>query len=201
MVAKNYHIPKLISSKQEADLLAQCDEKYRCIVLLLLDGGLRVTECVALQRKDFNFLENQVIVKTLKKREDVHYRYVPLTQRLLVALAEYWKGLKDKRPEAYLFPSGKGSEVPHLGRKQVWKSIKKKSNGVINPHMLRHTCATKVVNSGNDILTAKELLGHAKVATTEIYVHIEQEKVKQAIASIEHILSIVSIIESRTSNF
>ena len=66
MVTKNYHIPKLISSKQEADLLAQCDEKYRCIVLLMLDGGLRVTECVALQRKDFNFLENQVIVKTLK---------------------------------------------------------------------------------------------------------------------------------------
>lgn len=186
MLTKNYHVPKLITPKQEADLLAECDEKYTCIVLLMLDGGLRVTECISLQRKDFNFMENQVVVKTLKKREaDAVYRYVPLTQRLLIALAEYWKELKDKRPEAYLFPSGKGSETPHLGRKQVCKQIKKKSNGRIHPHMLRHTCATKIVSEGNDIRVAKELLGHKKVATTEIYLHIEQEKVKRAIASIE----------------
>jgi len=53
--------------------------------------------------------------------------------------------------------------------------------------MLRHTCATKVVNEGNDIRVAQQLLGHASVATTEIYLHIEQEKVRRAISSIEQI--------------
>ena len=188
MLTNNYHIPKLISLKQEADLLEKCDEKYTCIVLLMLDGGLRVTECVAIQRKDFNFLENHIVVKTLKKRgEEEHYRIVPMTQRLLIALSEYWKDLKDKRPEAYMFPAGKGSEQKHLGRKQIWKQIKKKSNGVIHPHMLRHTCATKIVSEGNDIRVAQELLGHTNAATTAIYLHVEREKVKRAIASIEKI--------------
>jgi len=53
--------------------------------------------------------------------------------------------------------------------------------------MLRHTCATKIVSEGNDIRVAQELLGHTNAATTAIYLHVEREKVKRAIASIEKI--------------
>ena len=183
-----YHTPKLATYKQQEQLLEQCNKKYTCIVLLMLDCGLRITEVLRLQVKDLNFMDNEVRVLSLKKRDKSHFRAIPFSQRLLKALGEYWKELKDKRPDAYLFPTGhKYSDTPHLTRGQAWKYIKKKSNGSIHPHVLRHTCATRIVNEGNDIRIAKEVLGHESVATTEIYLHVEQQQIKQAIASIEKI--------------
>ena len=186
MKPTNYHVPKLASHEEQELLLEKCNVKYKCLVLLMLDGGLRVTEVIRLQLMDFNFLENYVVVKSLKKREKTKHRIVPLTTRLLTAIGKYWEKLKDKRPEAYLFPAGAPySETPHLTRVQAWKYIKKKSEGIINPHMLRHTFATRLVNEGNDIRTAKELLGHERLATTEIYLHVEQQQIERAITSIE----------------
>ena len=60
------------------------------------------------------------------------------------------------------------------------------SNGRVYPHMLRHTFATRIVNNGNELRIAKELLGHKSIATTEIYTHVSEAQVKAAIDSIQH---------------
>ena len=85
MKPTNYHVPKLASHQEQEQLLERCNVKYKCLVLLMLDGGLRVTEVVRLQLKDFNFLENYVVIESLKKREKTKHRIVPLTTRLPVS--------------------------------------------------------------------------------------------------------------------
>ncbi|MEM9823006.1 MAG: tyrosine-type recombinase/integrase, partial [Bacteroidota bacterium] len=182
----NYHSPKLLTLKQQKQLLQNCtSNKYRVIILLMLDCGLRVTETIRLQLKHFNFQQNHLIVESLKKRGKKHQRQIPLTQRLLDAISDYWQTLKSTTPESYLFPPSSQSQQKHLSRKQVWRKIKKLSNGAVYPHMLRHTFATRIVNNGNELRIAKELLGHRSIATTEIYTHVSADQVKSAIQSIE----------------
>ena len=182
----NYRQPKLLNTNQQKQLLQHCtSKKYRVIILLMLDCGLRVTEAVRLQLKHFNFMENYVSIESLKKRGKKEFRKIPLTQRLLDALSSYWQELKSTDTDAYLFPPNIQSKQSHLSRKQVWRKIKKISNGTIYPHMLRHTFATRIVNNGNELRIAKELLGHKSIATTEIYTHVTDEQVKEAISSIE----------------
>ncbi len=187
-MSKNRHTPKFLSKKQQLLLLESChSKKYRVLILLMLDCGLRVTEVVRLQLKDFNFLENYVLVKSLKKRklDKARTRQIPMTNRLLDALSTYWQTLKQKDPDAYLFPPSSQSKQLHLSRKQVWRKVKKISNGTVYPHALRHTFATRIVNEGNDLRIAKEFLGHKNIATTEIYTHVAQNQMKEAIASID----------------
>lgn len=153
----------------------------------MADAGLRVTEVVRLQVKHFNFHDRTVIVQSLKKRPTAKdkVRVIPLTQRIMDALTNYWGVMKSKQPDAYLFPPSAQSDQPHLCRKMVWRRLKKHSSGIINPHMLRHFFASRVVNEGNDIRTAQKMLGHASQQTTEIYLHVPQQKIQAAISSIE----------------
>ncbi len=182
----NYRTPKFLTEQQQTNLLKSCSsQKYQVIILLMLDCGIRVTETVRLQFKHFNFMENYVIIESLKKRGKNHVRKIPLTQRLLDVLSNYWQELKTNEPDNYLFPPSSQSKQKHLSRKQVWRKIKKLSNGQVYPHMLRHTFATRVVNNGNELRVAKELLGHQSIATTEIYTHVSGQQVKMAIESIQ----------------
>jgi len=178
---------QLLTPQQLDILLQSLNRKYRLITLLMADAGLRVTEVVRLQVKHFNFPEQTVQIQSLKKRPTAKdkIRMLPLTQRIMEALTDYWGIMKNKESNAYLFPPSSQSNQLHLSRKMVWRRLKKHSNGLINPHMLRHYFATRVVNEGNDIRTAQKMLGHASQQTTEIYLHVPQQKIQAAISSIE----------------
>ena len=180
----NYNIVKVLPPAVQQNLLDKCNAKYKCIIVLMLDCGLRVTEAVSLQVKHFDFFNKKIIVKSLKKRGVQHYRDIPMTTRTVETLANYWDKLKDKNPDAFIFPSPT-SASGHLGRKQVWKQVKKKTDGYAHPHMLRHTFATRTVNEGNDILVIQNLLGHSNLRSTEIYLHVHEAEKRKAIASIE----------------
>lgn len=170
---------------QEA-LIQKSNSKYRLLFLLMLDCGLRISETITLQVKNFNFFKKEVTVKSLKKRDKQEYRTIPMTQRVMEALGNYWKVLKNKTPDAYVFPGGKGSRTPYINRTSVWRQIKKKSDGYVYPHMLRHTFATRIVNEGNDIRVAQDLLGHGDIRTTQIYLHVDEAQRRAAIESIQY---------------
>jgi integrase/recombinase XerD len=177
---------KLVPRQLQEALAGTKNLKYRVIILLMLDCGLRVTEVVKLQRKHFNFMQNTVTVTSLKKRSTrLKTRTIPLSARLLEAVSDYWSKVKAPEADAYLFPGAKGSKELYMSRVVVWKRIKKYSNGVVHPHMLRHTFATRVVREGNDIRVAQKLLGHNSQLTTEIYLHVEDQELRQAIHSID----------------
>lgn len=181
----------LPTPRQIEDLIHKCNFKYKLIVSLMADAGLRVSEVVRLQVKHFNFRSRTITVESLKKREGEtkrgRFREIPLTARIIQWFTEYWKRAPIDRedPDAFIFPAGKGSEQDYLSRKRVWRRLKKHSDGAIKPHALRHSFATRVVNEGNDIGVAQKLLGHKSRQTTEIYLHVGQAAMARAIESIE----------------
>ncbi len=183
----NYHEAKFLTKAQQENLLTACKNlKYRLIILLMLDCGLRVTEVVSLKIKHFNFLQNYVEVDSLKKQKKTEVRRVHLTQRLLDTIANYLHTLKNYTSECYIFPAVSSQNLSgHLSRKQVWRKVKKLTGNAVYPHILRHTFASRIVNEGNELRTAQKLLGHSSSKTTEIYTHITEEQGRVAIASIE----------------
>ena len=154
-------------------------KKYQVIILLMLDCGLRVTEVVKLQCKHINFSQNQVTVEFQHKM-----RTIPLTQRLLKSLADYWQTLSTSNPDDHLFPAGKNSKIGHIGRKQIWKKINQLSKGTANPTMLRNTFANRIVQE-NELAVAKELLGNQSLEATEKHLKVSENQKEIAIESIE----------------
>lgn len=186
MIVTEFHY---LTDRQSDLLLSRIGDnsKYRLITLLMMDAGLRVSEAISLQFDNLRFREKLIRVRTLKKRNE-QYRDVPMSSRIMETMAKYlgqYKGDKNDG-QSWLFPS----QESHLGRKAVWAfydRMRKKDPELKNlhPHALRHTFATRLVNSDVNLLTAKELLGHGTIQTTEIYTHIPSEVLRNSIKAIE----------------
>jgi integrase/recombinase XerD len=186
---KNVFLPdgfKVLSPSMQDLLLAKCNVQYKVIALFMMDAGLRVSEVMNLRVKHINTLNKTVFVESLKKRKP-EYREVPMSERLLDAMTDYWQKMKDRQPDAFLFPQVKDPKK-HKDRRSVWRRLKKYTDGAVHPHMLRHTCATRIVNEGKDfdsLRAAQKILGHKSISTTEIYTHVSREQMVEAIQSIE----------------
>jgi len=177
---------KLISKEDQAGLLDRVrnNPRHRLMILLMLDCGLRVTEVAAIKVGHFDYQESKIVIPSLKKRSaNPVYRSIPMTNRVLDALSNVYIKLQVKSDEAYLFPTK--SKSGHIDRVRIYMMLKRKSSWAINPHMLRHTFATRIVSNGNDIRTAQKLLGHSSSRTTEIYLHVPEKEKQLAIKSIE----------------
>lgn len=174
-----------LNATDEAVFLASLKSpKFYFLALLLDDCFMRVSEAAALKVKDFNFQKPSVFVRSLKKRGKNAVREVPMTRRAVDAAAAYWTSLKEKpAPDDYVFPAGNGKEDGHLSRKRIWAVFKK--CGGVNPHKLRHTGATRLIENGASLLVARDLLGHDGTRTTEIYLHTSEERARLAVNAIE----------------
>ena len=169
-----------LSDKQQAQFLAsiQNNEMHTFAALLMLDAGLRVSEVTDLVTKDFNFQKAEVYVHSKKKRATSknQWRTVPLSKRIINAAANWFKSFKDLSPDTIIFP---------VCRQQFHRYFYAKSDGLVHPHLLRHTCATNLIEQGNGIHVVKDILGHSDSRTTEIYVHASKSKKELAIASLD----------------
>jgi len=163
----------------EAAALALRDH---AILELLYAGGLRVGEIVALGEEDLHLDQARAQVRGKGDKE----RIVPLGRKSVEALEEY---IRRGRPilaragmQRALFLSVRGHA---LTRQWVWEMVRAASVSVdgsihkASPHMLRHSCATHMVEHGADLRSVQRLLGHADIATTQIYTHIAMEHLKQ----------------------
>lgn len=153
---------------------------------LMYEAGLRIGEALALKPRDVVIEEKRVEVLRGKgsKPRTVYFR----TDELGI-LIERWK---EMRPEsAYLFATvrsaiGKGDYLDPRGFRITFKSYVKKAGldpDRVTPHVLRHTCATEMLRRGVNIRIIQEALGHAWVATTQIYTHVVNEDVRRAMTS------------------
>jgi integrase/recombinase XerD len=153
----------------------------RAILELLYAGGLRVSEIVGLHTSDIAFDTSRVLVRGKGDKE----RIVPLGRTALEALEIYMKQgrphlarirtTRGPRPDAArLFISLRG--MP-LTRQWVWALVKMARNDA-SPHMLRHSCATHMVEHGADLRSVQTLLGHADISTTQVYTHLALGRLK-----------------------
>jgi len=167
-------------------LIAKTDNlKYKCIILLQFDAGLRVTEALSLTLGSFDFKNRLIGVESLKKRENAKYktRSIPITQRLYAALANYIPSLGGVQNESFLFPSTTSGHLRRGAVNRYFDRFKKKYAGFENlhPHTLRHSFATHLLAEGENLHTIRRLLGHEKSDTTEIYAHIPTQRLQQTL--------------------
>jgi integrase/recombinase XerD len=162
----------------DADALSLRDH---AILELLYAGGLRVGEIVALAEQDLYLDQARAQVRGKGDKE----RIVPLGRAAIEALERYVslgrpelaRAAGVKLPRA-LFLSVRGRA---LTRQWVWHMVRAASDPErrASPHMLRHSCATHMVEHGADLRTVQTLLGHADIATTQVYTHVAMEHLKR----------------------
>lgn len=145
----------------------------RAILELLYAAGLRVSELTGMNVADLSLEAGRALVRGKGDKE----RIVPLGRASIEALGEYLHNGRTalaKKPTARLFLSTRGQP---LSRAWVWRLVKR-SDRHASPHMLRHSCATHMVERGADLRTVQTLLGHADIATTQIYTHVALGRLK-----------------------
>ncbi len=156
----------------EADAIALRD---RAILELLYASGLRVSELTGLNVADLSLDAGRIMVRGKGDKE----RIVPLGRPAVEAIEKYLAqgrpSLQKKgRAAGGLFLSVRGEP---LTRQWIWQLVKS-TDGHASPHMLRHSCATHMVEHGADLRTVQTLLGHADIATTQVYTHLALGRLK-----------------------
>jgi len=145
--------------------------KHRILLTLVYSAGLRGQEVINLKISDIDFERKTIHIRQSKYKKD---RIVPLSDFMARGLHKY---LKAENPHIWLF-NGKEPDGRYSVRGLAWvmrETIKKTSiKKDVTLHTLRHTYATHLLEEGLNIVTLKELLGHAEIATTMIYLHIAQ---------------------------
>lgn len=166
----------VVLSKQEMRrlLIAPKLLKHRLVLGLLYGCGLRCFELRKLLVKDIDFDRGLIHIREGKGRKD---RYVPLSKHLARGLHTY---IKHENPHHWLFNgnNAEGEVVAYSQRGVQWVVREaRKTAGLkkeVTAHTLRHTYATHLLEDGLDIVSIKELLGHAHLETTLIYLHVSQ---------------------------
>lgn len=148
------------------------DLRLLALIELLYGSGLRASELVSLPRGAVQPDKPYLILRGKGGKE----RLVPLSDRARAAVAAWREHVDPARP--WLFPSGKG----HLSRIRLYQMVRDIAGlaGIppdrISPHVLRHAFATHLLEGGADLRALQAMLGHADIATTEIYTHVDSAR-------------------------
>ena len=176
--ARERPLPRILDHQAIDSLFAEIERRkakggvpalrLTALVELLYGSGLRATELVSLPRSAISPDKPFLILKGKGGRE----RLVPISDRARAAVAQYAAHVP--RDALYLFPSGK----KHLSRVRLHQLVKALAADAgippdrISPHVLRHAFATHLLEGGADLRAVQMLLGHADIATTQIYTHV-----------------------------
>lgn len=172
------NLPKYLSEKEVGRLIdaAKKDPKMLCLMELLYGAGLRVSELVGMKKSDIKWDEKILNIRGKGSKE----RIVPIHAAALKAVKQYLALNKSESP--YLFPAKeKGG---HMSRQAFFKKIKETALNAgldpskVSPHVLRHSFASHLLAKDVDLRTLQEMLGHADITTTEIYTHIQDDRLK-----------------------
>lgn len=196
-------LPKFLT-KDEIITLIQASEqdsspigvRNHAMISLLYATGLRVSELVTLKLADLNFVKNNNSLEIkdyfILKGKGSKERMVIVSNAAIIALKEYLLirdyFLHSKESLKYLFPSK--SKEGYITRQNFFYMLKKLAieSGLdpekVSPHVLRHSFATHMLSNGADLRSIQELLGHADIGTTQIYTHLDSDKLKKVV--IEH---------------
>jgi integrase/recombinase XerD len=170
-------VAKLLESIDDARPLARRD---RAILELLYASGLRASELTGARLENL-FLEEGAIRVTGKGSKT---RIVPVGKAAREAITAYLEGerptLVSRRTGSEIFLSNRGTK---LTTTRIWQIVKERARlaGIdtnVYPHLLRHSFATHLLGNGADLRVIQELLGHADIATTQIYTHVDQKRLR-----------------------
>lgn len=193
-------VPDVLSREDVARLLDACaeDPRMRCLLELLYGAGLRATELVSLKlgqlprRKGNRWSTRDIIVRGKGGKD----RLCPLGRPALAALSDWLAVREDHLPEGslargraepFLFPSR--GKAGHLTRRRLGQMLEALAEAAglrsdrVHPHALRHAYATHLLMGGADLRSVQTLLGHADIATTQIYTHVLTDELAELLES------------------
>jgi site-specific recombinase XerD len=178
-----YTLPDILTREEIAALIGAClNAKHKALILLAYGSGLRTGEIQRLRVKDIDSKNMRIFVKGLKNKRD---HYTVLSQSTLEALREYWLMYRPNSPEGWLFPGFRN--VGHITRACVswaFTEVLQRTNiaKTVTTHTLRHAFATHMIEDGVDLMKVKEMLGHARLHSTTVYVHLANTATKGVIS-------------------
>ena len=182
-------LPKVLTREEAIQLIDSASNLFhRALLLTAYSTGMRRAEVCNLKVEDIDSYRMVIHVREGKGRRD---RDVPLSPQLLETLREYWRWMK---PKTYLFPgtvNGSRADKP-ITAKMLWEACQEAARraGIakpVAPHLLRHSFATHLVESGADLPTVQALLGHADLKPTSIYLHLSERHLKAAGTPIDNV--------------
>ena len=180
------YLPETLNELETERLIESIDAnaplglRDRAIVELLYASGLRISELAKARLENFDAEER--ILRVIGKGNKT--RLVPVGRRASEALAAYLATERPKliksRSGAEIFLSARGAK---LTTTRIWQIVKRigQHSGVgknIYPHLLRHSFATHLLGNGADLRIIQEMLGHSDISTTQIYTHVDQQRLK-----------------------
>ena len=168
-------LPKYLTREELARLINACQDDYEKLVIGLLMTGVRVSELVAIKVSDINIEGRSVKVIGKGNKERVVFFadwLVPLLKRYLRQNNSEWLFPSETNPDQH---------IHYVTIERTLQRIAKRAgiNKHVTPHMLRHTFATLSLASGLDIREIQELLGHSSLSSTQIYTHVDPERLKR----------------------
>jgi integrase/recombinase XerD len=154
----------------------------RAMIELLYAGGVRVSEVSDARLEDLKLEMGYVLVRGKGDKE----RMVPLGAPAQLALQQYLRDGREVIAKAIVSPLlFIGTGARRLSRQRIWSLVGKASllaGRHASPHMLRHSCATHMVENGADLRTVQTILGHSDISTTQIYTHVALDRLKSVYA-------------------
>ncbi|HUC69196.1 MAG TPA: site-specific tyrosine recombinase XerD [Stellaceae bacterium] len=185
-------LPKLVSEDEATRLLEAAavqggaeGARLICLVELLYGAGLRASELVSLPLAAARGEKRFLVVRGKGDKE----RLVPMGEPARAALTAYLARrdafVAGKKSERFLFPSR--SAAGHLTRRRCGQMMKELALAAgidparLSPHVLRHAFATHLLDRGADLRSVQEMLGHADIATTQIYTHVAGERLQRLV--------------------
>ena len=187
-------LPKVISEDDVEALLKAAHKlqtaegiRLTCLLEIAYASGLRVTELVSLPTDALNLTSETLLISGKGGKE----RLVPLTSSAMNAIAAYERVridfLKGNNTSKFLFPSR--SKQGYLTRRRLGQLLKELAiqagldPTIISPHILRHAFASHLLNRGADLRSLQKMLGHSDISTTQIYTHVQRERLHAVISS------------------
>lgn len=179
-------LPKVLNLEEiekllDINLVNPLDYRNKAMLELMYACGLRVSEIVDLKITDIDLTND--IVRVFGKGDKE--RIVPLGEyanyALKVYIYKYRRQMLKRRSSDFVFVNNRGEKLSRVGFFKVLKTLAKEKgiNKDFSPHTLRHSFATHLLDSGADLRSIQELLGHSSISTTQIYTHVSKENIRR----------------------
>ncbi len=194
------YLMSVLTRDQIRRLLGKIDKntnpgaRYYCIMIMLLDTGMRISELVRIKMVDLDLPQGVAKVFGKGQRE----RVVPFsrwTRRELLRYINKHRSATGYEDSTYLFPAADGEHVSINSVQQYLRRLSKKA-GLddirCSPHVFRHTFATEAIANGGNVFAVKDIMGHSSLQTTMKYTHLKVEDLKNQHAKfspVEHVMN------------
>lgn len=182
-IKKNKTLPEILTIEEMKKLIdSTVNIKHKLIIKMLYGCGLRVGEIINLKKDNLNLKEGLIHVHLAKGKKD---RFVRIPGSMEMDLKKFM----DRDDSDILFGSNRGGKLTTKTIQLILKNAAKKA-GIkkrVYPHLLRHSFATHLLESGVDLRIIQKLLGHSDIKTTQIYTQISQASIKNVESPLDRI--------------